>query len=117
MIHADGETDEDAPLSHYSFILLNTYNIRDQTVRFAYVVSLWVKEKQKHLLRKPKALSSHERRQRAKAYCRWEIFTVATVHASRSAAMSASFISLQLTSVCLQTHRLAPTSVQKSHEI
>jgi hypothetical protein len=39
------------------------YSTRDQTTRFAYVTSLWVEEKQMHILCEPNTLSTKKLRQ------------------------------------------------------
>jgi 1,2-phenylacetyl-CoA epoxidase PaaB subunit len=69
---------------------------RDQIMRFVYAISLWVQRKQKHVLCKPKILSTQTMRQRARAakYCRLQImFTVWTVYVSSSAAPTISLSS------------------------
>jgi hypothetical protein len=68
-----------------------------ESVRFAYVTSLRVEGKQKHMMREPEALPTQEMRQRATKYCRWEImFVVWTVYASLSATHSHPFDPLAL---------------------
>jgi hypothetical protein len=59
---------------------------RGESVRLAYVTSLWVEGKQTHILCKPKTLPTQEIRQRDTKYYRWDImFIVRTVYASLSA--------------------------------
>jgi hypothetical protein len=88
------------------------YCIRDQTVRLAYVTSLWVEGKQVHVLCKPKTLSAQEMRQWATKYCCWEImFIVWTVYASLFAAPPTPLIPLPLTSNGSQAPSFIPTTV------
>jgi hypothetical protein len=59
---------------------------RDQTVRFAYVTSLWVERKQTRILCTPQTLPTQELRQRDTKYCRWGMMFMAwTVYVSLSA--------------------------------
>jgi hypothetical protein len=65
-----------------------TYSTWDQTVRFAYIITLSEEGKHTHILCEAKTLPTKEPRQQATKYCRWEIIFVAwTVYAYLSATL------------------------------
>jgi hypothetical protein len=77
-------------------------------VRFAYVTSVCVEEKQTHIQCKPKALPMQELRQRATMYCHWEIMDRCHLICFPPPPP----ITLQFAYNGRGTHRFAPTTVR-----